>query len=139
MVDMADFADKFEDPRWKRKRDDLLSRRNYECEDCGELHRDAQVHICYYTKGRKLWEYPDRAYKCYCPRHRIMRQRVEDDLKEILADFSIDELDSLHLALKEFAAIRNGRRERVMEQLYADAKAERSKHDFIYEDEEDEY
>jgi len=125
---MASFADKFNDPRWAEKRAAVLQCAGYSCEDCG-ADQQLEVHICYWVKGRQPWELPDDAYKCYCTVHREMRQRVEYEIRVQLAAFSIDDLDSWQLAVKELAVIPSGPRGPSVERMYVTAKRVRDDYD----------
>jgi len=135
---MANLSE-FQDQRWLDKREELLRRANYICEYCGEYDVDAQVHICYYPRGKRLWEFPEDAYKCYCPQHRTERQNAEDALRVVLAKFVTDDLDRIHLAIKELSDFPENKRSQFAEQLRNDIKKQRLKlEEFeFYEDEED--
>ena len=126
---MAGFSDKFNDQRWRRKRDEILRRADYTCEYCGDSGPDVQVHICYHLKEKELWELPDIAYKCYCPSDRQLRQNAEIDLRIKLADFTINELDSIIEAMKLLAEIPTEHRSACTERLYLAAKHQRYSYD----------
>jgi hypothetical protein len=132
---MSNFTD-FKDQSWINKSNEILRRRGYQCEDCDVPA--TCVHICYYQKGRKIWEYQDDAYKCYCQYHFEIRRDTESDLKKILVAFSTDELDRLHLIMKNLSNMPLGKRATIMEQLYADAKNKHSPYNAFMEDEESE-
>lgn len=71
------YADKLQDHRWLRKRDEVRRRANYQCEDCpcttGFLH----VHHVYYIYGRDPWDYPDYLLKCVCEDCHRRRGQIE--------------------------------------------------------------
>ncbi|MEK6323798.1 MAG: hypothetical protein AABN33_19315 [Acidobacteriota bacterium] len=125
---MANFADKFNDPRWAEKRASVLARADYKCDACDE-ERYLDAHICYWEKDREPWDYPDEAYRCYCAAHMRERRLVERDIRVLLAAFSIDELDSLHLAVKALAGIPSVNRGPRVERLYVAAKKVRDDYD----------
>lgn len=118
---MANFADKFKDPRWAEKRDTVLARADHKCEDCDE-DRHLDVHICYWEKDREPWNYPDDAYRCYCSTQMRERRLVERDIRVLLATFSIDELEPLHLALEQLAGIPGTSRRPWVGRIYPAAK-----------------
>lgn len=67
------YFEKLKDPRWQRKRLEVMQRANFRCENCdmvetgrhpekGPLH----VHHGWYERDVQPWEYPDEAYQCLC-------------------------------------------------------------------------
>lgn len=57
---------KYQDPRWQKKRLEILSRDNWQCKCCGEEDRTLHVHHLQYIKGKLLWEYPDNLLITLC-------------------------------------------------------------------------
>ncbi len=59
-----------QDPRWQRKRLQVLERANWRCEWCGDGRQNLQVHHGYYGKTdgklRSPWEVPDNVLYCLC-------------------------------------------------------------------------
>ena len=68
------------DPRWKKKRNSILKRDNFECQMCqGEEMLD--VHHKLYIDGHRLWEYEDKdlitvCKSCHSEEHTIIRKRI---------------------------------------------------------------
>ena len=117
---MADFSD-FKDQNWIDKKEELLRRANYNCaEDCDS--RATHVHVCYYVKGRKIWELPDDAYKCYCRKDWETRRNAEDALRVSLAHLSISDLDILNETLQKLVAVPPNELGQMIEQMYSEAK-----------------
>ncbi|HEY5745010.1 MAG TPA: hypothetical protein VIU12_02945 [Chryseolinea sp.] len=56
----------YKDPRWQRRRLEIMQRDGFACNDCGEEKKTLNVHHRYYVKGRKLWEYPDFSLVTLC-------------------------------------------------------------------------
>lgn len=54
------------DPRWQKKRLEILSRDDWSCKNCGYTEETLHVHHCYYEKGKKPWEYPDTSLLTLC-------------------------------------------------------------------------
>lgn len=57
---------KLQDPRWQRKRLEVLQRDHFTCRQCGDETRRLDVHHEYYVSQRQPWEYPLSAYKTLC-------------------------------------------------------------------------
>ncbi len=60
------YADLLHDPRWQRKRLQVLDRDGWKCTECGEHESELQVHHRYYAKDRKPWEYEGTALVTLC-------------------------------------------------------------------------
>jgi hypothetical protein len=54
------------DPRWQRKRLEIMQREQFACQNCGATDLTLNVHHGYYEKGRKPWEYPSETLHCLC-------------------------------------------------------------------------
>lgn len=51
------YSEKLKDPRWQRKRLEILEAAKFKCEDCGNSKNTLTVHHCYYEFGREwTWE-----------------------------------------------------------------------------------
>lgn len=86
------YAEKLKDPRWQRRRLEIMSAADFKCSDCGEGGLTLHVHHCYYQKGLMPWDYPGEALKCLCEYCHDVRQEVELIIQQELAEFSYDEL-----------------------------------------------
>jgi hypothetical protein len=90
------------DPRWQKKRLQLLESANWKCQDGGcrrWLHQHAEhlidpppgdppsleIHHLYYERGRDPWDYPDDAFLVLCDECHDKRSVVERKLKRELA------------------------------------------------------
>ena len=60
------YAEKFKDPRWQKKRLEVLERDKWACKNCGDSESTLHVHHKYYTKGKDPWEYPIDAFLTLC-------------------------------------------------------------------------
>lgn len=67
-----------QDPRWQKKRLEILSRDRFVCLGCGAADKPLHVHHLYYCKGRSPWEYPNwaletRCEDCHAPESQTLR------------------------------------------------------------------
>ena len=70
------YADLLRDPRWQRKRLEIMQRADFCCELCGDDRTTLNVHHLRYVRGRMPWQYDDTDLACLCePCHR--RQHPE--------------------------------------------------------------
>lgn len=63
---MATYSDKLKDPRWQKKRLEVLSKHEFSCEICGNGEATLHVHHKEYFKGREPWEYDNAQLACIC-------------------------------------------------------------------------
>jgi hypothetical protein len=56
---MTSYADLLRDPRWQKRRLEILNRDEFTCQSCFDSERTLHVHHCHYAKGCNPWDYPD--------------------------------------------------------------------------------
>ena len=61
-----DYAAERLDPRWQRKRLEIMQRDGFKCRSCECTENTLHIHHSYYVKGRKCWDYPDFSLKTLC-------------------------------------------------------------------------
>lgn len=79
------YSDKLRDPRWQKKRLEILEAAAFTCEDCGNKENELQVHHCFYAKGREPWEYNRNSLICVCVDCHLRREGIEFTIKSSLA------------------------------------------------------
>lgn len=57
---------KLKDPRWQRKRLQILERDNFTCSYCGDQESELHVHHHYYDFGKEIWDYQNEALSTLC-------------------------------------------------------------------------
>jgi len=66
-MNKSDFTSRYRDPRWQRKRLEILQRDDFKCQaECGAAGKELHVHHFYYVSGRAPWEYPNDALITLC-------------------------------------------------------------------------
>jgi carotenoid cleavage dioxygenase-like enzyme len=60
------YSEKLKDPRWQRKRLEIMQRDKFECQYCGDNQSQLAVHHRYYISKRQPWDYPDWALRTLC-------------------------------------------------------------------------
>ena len=62
---MNPYISQYYSKEWQNKRKVILKRDKNKCKRCGRT-TNLQVHHKYYKKGRKVWNYPNRALITLC-------------------------------------------------------------------------
>ena len=62
---MASYAEKLKDPRWQKKRLEILNRDSFTCLCCGSTKKTLHIHHRYYLKVDP-WDYPNDALDTLC-------------------------------------------------------------------------
>jgi len=60
------YSEKLRDPRWQKKRLEILNRDNFTCQDCYDTKSTLHVHHLDYESGTEPWGYPDDWYITLC-------------------------------------------------------------------------
>ncbi len=58
------YSEKLKDPRWQKRRLEILQRDQWTCQRCGDLESTLHVHHRFYNG--EPWEAPDHALITYC-------------------------------------------------------------------------
>jgi hypothetical protein len=60
------YAEKLRDPRWQKKRLEIMSRDAFKCRACESDSKILNVHHRVYHKGKNPWEYEDEMLETLC-------------------------------------------------------------------------
>lgn len=60
------YSQKLKDPRWQKKRLEVMERAGFKCQTCGESTKTLNVHHVNYRKGAEPWEYDLGDLACVC-------------------------------------------------------------------------
>lgn len=63
---MATYAEKLLDPRWQKRKGEILLRDNHKCRSCGATHITLHAHHIFYVEDTDPWDYSDDALITYC-------------------------------------------------------------------------
>lgn len=73
------YSQRLKDPRWQKKRLEILQRDNWTCQECLSKEKSLQVHHVIYGK-KDPWEYPDYLYQTLCEDCHGERQEITDKI-----------------------------------------------------------
>lgn len=79
------YQEKLRDPRWQKKRLEILQAADFACEDCKARDRELHVHHCIYVKDREPWEYNRNTLIAVCDECHKWRQEYELIARQNLA------------------------------------------------------
>jgi len=93
------YSEKLKDPRWQKKRLEIMKRDNFTCRWCGDNENTLNIHHLNYEKNKNPWEYEDNKLiticeSCHESEHEC-RKTDEDDLILYLKKFKTDVVYSL--------------------------------------------
>ena len=60
------YSEKLRDPRWQKKRLEILSRDCFTCRGCGDKTRTLHVHHRNYQRGKEPWDYANSVLVTLC-------------------------------------------------------------------------
>lgn len=60
------YQQQLDDPRWQKKRLEILERESFACQECKAKDKKLNVHHNYYDKGKMAWEYNETCYDVLC-------------------------------------------------------------------------
>jgi hypothetical protein len=87
------YSELLRDPRWQRKRLEILNRSNFTCEECEAGDKTLNVHHKHYRKGAKPWEYEDHELVALCEECHHGRHELEKMIQVYLGEADTHELE----------------------------------------------
>lgn len=79
------------DPRWQRRRLEIMERADFACEECGDNLSTLNVHHKVYRKGAAPWEYADQELITLCEQCHEAHHGLEKRLKATLSQLSLED------------------------------------------------
>ncbi len=74
---MSKWSEQYKDPRWQKKRLEILERDEWRCQWCHSEEKQLNVHHNYYKDNAKVWEYggivlTTLCHECHERAHRVV-------------------------------------------------------------------
>jgi hypothetical protein len=91
---MSEYSEKLRDPRWQKKRLEIMERDGWACQNCFDTESTLCVHHKYYLKDKEIWEYPNRLLITLCENC----HEIETVNQTKLDGYFLDELHTLFLS-----------------------------------------
>lgn len=73
------YSQKLTDPRWQKKRLEIMNRDQFSCQICQSKENTLNVHHRHYLVGREPWDYPSELLVTLC---QTCHKKEEDILKD---------------------------------------------------------
>ena len=89
------YSEQLKDPRWQRKRLEILSRAEFSCENCCDDESTLHVHHKLYRKGAMPWEYEAHELQALCESCHEAEHAVKQALQAAMAEMSLWHLEQL--------------------------------------------
>lgn len=75
------YQQKLKDPRWQKKRLEVLAESGWQCSSCGDQESTLHVHHLVYVKGREPWEYENYELVVLCESCHQRTHQIDAELK----------------------------------------------------------
>jgi hypothetical protein len=101
------YSEQLKNPKWQKKRLEILEKHDFKCVNCGDAESQLQVHHLFYSRNVNPWDYPDHMYFTLCEKCHKEIHDVTEDLfigiseyfnKEITNNPILDYLKAIRMA-----------------------------------------
>lgn len=99
------YSDLLRDPRWQRKRLEVMQRDDFMCRECGDDSTTLNVHHGYYVRGRMPWEYELESLRTLCePCHELLTGQIAE-ARQLIGEVSSEHMERVLGLLRTYAAM----------------------------------
>jgi len=82
---MKTYIEKLRDPRWQRKRLEVLQRDNFECAECGDTKTTLHVHHKAYHPNKEPWDIENKLLQTLCENcHSLETENIKHASKSLI-------------------------------------------------------
>lgn len=93
------YSEKLKDPRWQRKRLEVLEKAQFKCEECGDDKIELHVHHRWYSKGKSPWDVEPYQLICLCKECHAKKEALLANIHRQISCFQNDSLALLNQTL----------------------------------------
>lgn len=86
-MNQQNYSEVLKDPRWQKKRLEILDRDGFTCKKCGNTRHTLSVHHREYLGGRYPWDYPGELLITLCQKCHEKEEADSIDAKDMLYSF----------------------------------------------------
>ena len=84
---MSNYSELLKDPRWQKKRKEILKRDSYKCRSCDANKTKMHVHHLNYLSDSNPWEYPNEELITLCGYcHKIVHFLQENNVSLLFVE-----------------------------------------------------
>lgn len=107
------YAEKLKDPRWQKKRLEILQRDGFACRVCFDTTTTLHVHHKFYKRGANPWDYPDESLitlcaECHKDETTDIDRAIHALCEVIKSKFLSHEIDRITKGFEKFQIIHEG-------------------------------
>lgn len=88
------YTEKLRDPKWQRKRLQIMERDSFTCLECGDKSTTLNVHHGCYLPGCDPWDYPDHVLHTLCEPCHERTQRALAQVHAMLGSLRLEDLQA---------------------------------------------
>jgi len=89
------YSELLRDPRWQKRRLEIMDRDRWSCAQCGDTESTLNVHHAYYERDLMPWEYPDYAMITLCQPCHSQWHGIMKSVSEATIHYTLEELRTL--------------------------------------------
>ena len=87
---MTTYSEKLKDPRWQKKRLEILQRDDFTCRICKDTESTLMVHHKTYLKDTEPWDYPDNYFVTLCEScHESEKEQMNEAMGYLIEDIKL--------------------------------------------------
>jgi hypothetical protein len=91
------YEERLLDPRWQKKKGEILTRDNHTCRSCGSKDITLHAHHIFYVPDTDPWDYKDDALITYCEICHNTEHLIGNTLRQFLLELIRDNPPLIHL------------------------------------------
>jgi 5-methylcytosine-specific restriction endonuclease McrA len=91
------YYEKLKDPRWQKKRLEVMERDEFTCQLCTKTDVTLNVHHKSYIYGNDPWDYELDNFVTYCEKCHSLEEQSKTTLKEMILELQKSGIPLLHI------------------------------------------
>lgn len=107
----SSYSQKLKDPRWQKKRLEIMGRDGFRCRICGDDSNTLHVHHKHYFSKREPWDYEEQDLVTVCEICHDEAHSMGDELKAVAGHYDMDGPWSISALTALAAGFRDGMEE----------------------------
>jgi 5-methylcytosine-specific restriction endonuclease McrA len=117
---MSWYSEQLKNPKWQRKRLEILERDDFKCQGCGNTDQTLHVHHYRYIKGKLYWDYDDELLVTLCDFCHKDWHKLDGHIERHLHRPYIEQCE-LFILLESYYMLDSKRRRNLAISLYEEA------------------